>query len=201
MDEVKSLLGWESQATESSGLLPYSTSTSDESSTNSGEEGGWLYGHFLACSTWLENALSLSYSQRMTGFFITSIAGVFMFGLCVMYLPSMVLGSPQKFAFAYSFGNVFLFLSGMFLIGPVKQFQSMFGKERWLATLIYMFSIVLTFYTIFQSPSALIVGPLLLFQVLALLWYIGSYIGVVKTCMQWTGSSLFRRTAGSLLPL
>ena len=53
---------------------------------------------------------------------------------------------PKMFAKWYTLGSLLLLSSTFFLMGPLKQIQTMFQRERAPATIVYIVSIIGTLY-------------------------------------------------------
>ena len=55
-----------------------------------------------------------------------------------------ILSNPASFALPYTLGNLFSVGSTAFLMGPSQQLRSMFAKERWGASVLYILTLAAT---------------------------------------------------------
>jgi fumarate reductase subunit D len=77
-------------------------------------------------------------------------------------------------------------ISTLFLVGPTKQFKNMMHPSRYIATLIYIITMVLTLYCALKLKR---IGPTLvcvMIQTAALVWYGASYIPFAQRCIRKT---------------
>lgn len=72
-----------------------------------------------------------------------------------------------------------------FLTGPIKQLKKMFEPVRLVATLVYLFMIILTLVAglFFKSPILAIIC--IIMQYLAMAWYSISYIPYARFVFLW----------------
>lgn len=119
----------------------------------------------------LQEASTLNKTQRMLGFGVCFTMGM----LLSMLSPYFIL-RPVKLATSLTLGNALSIGSMMFLMGPMKQCQSMMDSKRRTATLIYMASLVMTLLAAFLVKSRLLCLVCIVVQYSALLWYSLSYI-------------------------
>lgn len=98
-----------------------------------------------------------------------------MFALAFFFLP-MVLLYPSKFATSFTFGSICFMSAFAIWNGPKPTLRSLFSRERWFFTLVYVASIVATLYSalILRNYLAVIVSASA--QTVALLWYGATYI-------------------------
>mmetsp|Transcript_85388 Transcript_85388/g.227680 ORF Transcript_85388/g.227680 Transcript_85388/m.227680 type:complete len:229 (+) Transcript_85388:1-687(+) len=94
---------------------------------------------------YVEEAMTMSYKNRLIGFGICLASGIFFTALSMLMLPFIVL-KPHKFALSYSIGNLLMMSSTLFLVGPKRQFQNMFSGERAMASGAYFGSMIGTIY-------------------------------------------------------
>ena len=92
---------------------------------------------------------TLTRTQRLYGFGLTFVIGWVLNLISVFALPQIVL-HPEKFALLYTVGNIVSLCSTAFLWGPMQQIKDMFKPIRMGATIIYLLSMVLTFYCAFK---------------------------------------------------
>mmetsp|Transcript_12657 Transcript_12657/g.20274 ORF Transcript_12657/g.20274 Transcript_12657/m.20274 type:complete len:211 (+) Transcript_12657:54-686(+) len=118
----------------------------------------------------------MSYMQRMAGFIMTLIAGLVMMGLASMYLPMVLIGMPQKFAFTYAVSNLLLLTSSCFMVGPKKQIENMMQSHRAFAAVGWLTSTLGLLYVVWRMRFFVYVATALSVQVVCLLYYVGTYL-------------------------
>eukprot|EP00668_Euglena_longa_P017209 GGOE01021572.1.p1 GENE.GGOE01021572.1~~GGOE01021572.1.p1 ORF type:complete len:168 (+),score=28.68 GGOE01021572.1:61-564(+) len=126
---------------------------------------------------------SLSKKQRILGFVMCTAMGTICFFLAVLFAPAIVL-VPKKFAFFFTFGNLFLISSTLFLVGPTRQFRSMMEASRLQATVIYFLSLSMTLVSALRFGSTLLVLVFTCMQIMAMVWYCLSYIPFARTLVR-----------------
>jgi len=126
---------------------------------------------------------SLTKKQRIIGFVMCTGMGAVCFFLAVMFAPAIVL-VPKKFAFFFTFGNLFLVASTLFLVGPHRQMRSMMEANRLQATIIYFFSLGMTLLAALRLGSTLLVLVFTCIQLLSMVWYCLSYIPFARTIVK-----------------
>mmetsp|Transcript_12658 Transcript_12658/g.20275 ORF Transcript_12658/g.20275 Transcript_12658/m.20275 type:complete len:173 (+) Transcript_12658:54-572(+) len=114
----------------------------------------------------------MSYMQRMAGFIMTLIAGLVMMGLASMYLPMVLIGMPQKFAFTYAVSNLLLLTSSCFMVGPKKQIENMMQSHRAFAAVGWLTSTLGLLYVVWRMRFFVYVATALSVQVV---WYYYCY--------------------------
>lgn len=72
----------------------------------------------------------------------------------------------------------------MFLAGPMRQLKSMFSEGRWIATLVYLLSMILTIVVAVVLKSGILVIFCCLIQFCAMWWYFLSYIPFARTAIR-----------------
>ncbi|GAB5368547.1 hypothetical protein AAMO2058_001328700 [Amorphochlora amoebiformis] len=119
------------------------------------------------------------------GSFLSFLSGIFVLKITTQ---------PEIFAILFTAGNLVSLAGTTFLWGPCAQCKKMWDSERWLATTIYLSSMVVTLVCAFVVPvpyNVVAVIFSLLFQYCALIWYSASFIPcgrkilkkiVVKVC-------------------
>eukprot|EP00668_Euglena_longa_P017210 GGOE01021573.1.p1 GENE.GGOE01021573.1~~GGOE01021573.1.p1 ORF type:complete len:143 (+),score=16.98 GGOE01021573.1:61-489(+) len=100
-----------------------------------------------------------------------------------LFAPAIVL-VPKKFAFFFTFGNLFLISSTLFLVGPTRQFRSMMEASRLQATVIYFLSLSMTLVSALRFGSTLLVLVFTCMQIMAMVWYCLSYIPFARTLVR-----------------
>mmetsp|Transcript_12380 Transcript_12380/g.15354 ORF Transcript_12380/g.15354 Transcript_12380/m.15354 type:complete len:184 (+) Transcript_12380:166-717(+) len=130
---------------------------------------------------------TMSYQQRLHGFGICFLLGFLMSFLSSFSLMS---GNLKGFAFIYTTGNLIALAGSMFLVGPIRQIKSMCEKHRWIASTVYLGTLLLTLFFAMKGSSILIVMPFLLIQWSAGVWYCASYIPFARNAIQQCVNSL-----------
>lgn len=118
---------------------------------------------------------SFSKKQRIIGFMTSLGLGLFCFGMAVSFLPMLVI-NPRKFSLLFSLGSAFTLSSFSFLWGPYNHVVHLLSKDRLPFTTIYISSLALTLYFAMGLQSAILTPIAACIQVMALVWFIVSYI-------------------------
>jgi len=118
---------------------------------------------------------SLTKKQRIIGFMTSLVFGMICFGLAVSFLP-MLLINPRKFSLLFSLGSAFTLSSFSFLWGPYNHLVHLLSRERLPFTSIYLSSLILTLYFAMGLQSAILTPIAACAQVVALVWFVVSYI-------------------------
>jgi hypothetical protein len=145
-------------------------------------------------TTWMEafsqemnGLVSLTATQRMYGFAICFVLGAIMVLISLGFLPSILLPPAMRaFALFYTIGSLLVLTSTFFIIGPIRQLKLMFTSERIVPSLIYIVSMLLTLLVVLELRSVIFVILLLVIQVIALGWYILTYIPFGQSFMLTT---------------
>jgi len=136
------------------------------------EDSGW----FGAAKTPENSYLpSLSKKQRILGFMTSILLGLICFGLAISFLPMLVI-NPRKFSLLFSLGSVFTISSFSFLYGPYNHLVHLFSKERLPFTVVYFITLSATLYFAMGLQSAILTPIAAVLQVIALAWFVISYI-------------------------
>ncbi|CAG2108218.1 unnamed protein product [Medioppia subpectinata] len=106
---------------------------------------------------------SLSRTQRVIGFIST------------FYIPLLVF-KARKFALLFTFGSLFIVLSFSVLWGPISHMKHLFSQQRLPFTLTYFGSLFMTLYFALKVQSTVLTALFAVIQVIALLWYVVSYL-------------------------
>lgn len=124
---------------------------------------------------------SLTMQQRVIGF----VCCVVFAGL-LSTLSFVVLFQKEYLTFGVlnTVANIFALGSSLFLAGPKKQVKKMFEETRYIATSVYLLTMVFTFIAALwiKSPPLTIVSVIV--QYLALVWYGLSYIPGARTVIK-----------------
>jgi len=118
---------------------------------------------------------SLSKKQRIIGFMTSLVFGTICFGMAVSFLPLLVI-NPRKFSLLFSLGSVFTLSSFSFLWGPYNHLVHLLSKERLPFTVTYITTLALTLYFAMGLQSAILTPIAACAQVVALVWFVVSYI-------------------------
>lgn len=101
--------------------------------------------------------------QRITGFAICFGCGYLMTFMSFRLFVKLVEGNPAPFVFLYSSGNLLSLMSSMFLVGPSKQFKSMFDEKRQTTSIIYLVTLTCSIAVCFvPMPTGPKIGLLVL---------------------------------------
>jgi hypothetical protein len=132
---------------------------------------------------------NLTWSERLRGYMVCSCIGYFITFGSVIRINEALHGDPTLLAFFISLGNILSLTSSFFLSGPYKQWENMINEKRFIASTIYILSIlsvlILIFIPAFNGKAVLII-VLLIIQFISWLWYTISYIPyareTIKAC-------------------
>ncbi|KDR21649.1 protein transport protein SFT2 [Zootermopsis nevadensis] len=159
-------------------------------------------------ATWLSEAQkdccpSLSRIQRITGFCLCILLGLLCFVLAAMYTPVLLL-KARKFALLYTMGSLFTICSFSFLWGPLNHLQHLFSRDRLPFTAAYFGTLFATLYFALQVQSTPLTVLCAVGQIVALLWFLVSYIPGGQTGLQFCTrmfSSAVTSTVSKTLPV
>ena len=136
----------------------------------------------------------LTFRQRLFGFALCFCVGVTLSVTSLFSFSQLLLGHPTPFAIKYTFGNALSLVSMCFLVGPWRQLRNMTSSTRWIAALIYVVAMGLTFVSclVFKARGekigALVVLICIVVQFCAMTWYALSYIPfgrrLFKSCLR-----------------
>lgn len=156
------------------------------------------------CEKWLDSVLpSLTKKQRIFGFMTSLGLGLFCFSFSTVYIPFLLL-KARKFALLFSMGSLFTMSGFSFLWGPYSHFKHLISRERLPFTFTYTLTLTLTLYFAMGLQNYILTVMAAVCQVLALLWFVVSYIPGGQTGLRFFSricTSLFSRTARSSLPI
>jgi hypothetical protein len=117
----------------------------------------------------------MSYQTRVYGFVGCFAMGTFLSISSSFFVP-MILLKPAKFAVPYTLGNVLSVLSSLFLVGPRRFFNTMFGEDRRVASIVYLTTLLLTLVAALILHSGLLTFAFIFIQFASYLWLMASYI-------------------------
>jgi len=118
---------------------------------------------------------SLTKKQRVLGFIGCLLMGTFCFSLASLYIPFLIM-KARKFALLYTMGSIFIISSFSLLWGPVHHVKHLLSVERLPFTVAYFGTMFATLYFALSVQSTTFTIMFAVGQVLALVWYIVSYI-------------------------
>ncbi|KAG5507780.1 hypothetical protein JIQ42_08069 [Leishmania sp. Namibia] len=116
---------------------------------------------------------SLNFKQRVQGCLGCAALGAL---LLVLSWVTVLLADYVFFGVLFTLGSLMCLGSTLFLAGPARQLKSMFSEGRWVASTVYVITMVLTILCAVLLHSALLTILACIVQFLALAWYILSYI-------------------------
>eukprot|EP00933_Yihiella_yeosuensis_P000847 TRINITY_DN101333_c0_g1_i1.p1 TRINITY_DN101333_c0_g1~~TRINITY_DN101333_c0_g1_i1.p1 ORF type:complete len:273 (+),score=35.60 TRINITY_DN101333_c0_g1_i1:42-821(+) len=106
----------------------------------------------------------------------------------------------ERFATLYTIGNLTSLASTLFLAGPARQLRRMGDENRWVASMSFLGSMVLTLIVALETTHFPLRGLLLLFliivQWLALSWYVLTYIPFGRRMVRTALSSCWSYCTG-----
>ena len=172
-----------------------STPSSPSESSTSASSTYWFPSSSSSNGNNEDDSSWLSRKQRILGFVLCLIGGVVCFGMASLYLPVLLL-KARKFALLFSLGSLFVISSFSFLWGFAEHMKHLFSRERFPFTSVYFTTLFLTIYFALGLRSTLLTIISSIFQVLALMWYIISYLPGGQRGLS-IFSKLFYRTASS----
>lgn len=191
-----------SSASSFSKLLNGETKTkwfsTSQDSTQTEDSGGWFSDaqHDPLLS-------SLSKKQRIVGFMGCILMGVLCFVMAGFYAPVLLL-KARKFALLYTLGSLFIVCSFSLLWGPVNHVKHICSAGRLPFTSVYFGSMFATLYFALSVRSTALTALFAAIQVIAVVWYIVSYIPGGQTGLKFFGkifSYTFTKTVQKTLPV
>ncbi|XP_046850612.1 protein transport protein SFT2-like [Xenia sp. Carnegie-2017] len=146
----------------------------DNSGTDAESNGWWssISNKAQEPDPWLPG---LTKTQRIVGFFLCLLLGVFCFGMAAMIIPFIILKS-RKFVALYTMGSVFTLGSFSLLWGPYHHLKHLLSLERLPFTTMYFGSMFTTLYVAIFIKSTFLTLICAIIQVITLTWYIVSYL-------------------------
>ncbi|KAL4221810.1 hypothetical protein ACF0H5_020064 [Mactra antiquata] len=145
----------------------------------------------------------LTKKQRILGFVICLLLGTFCFSLACLYIPLLVL-KARKFAMLYSVGSLFIIGSFSMLWGPMNHVKHLLGRERLVFTSVYFGTMFATIYFSIWVRSTVLTVIFAVMQILALIWYIVSYIPGGQTGLKFFSKVFYSaasKTTEKILPV
>ncbi|CAO3589261.1 unnamed protein product [Absidia cylindrospora] len=147
-----------------------------------------------------ESWYQLSRVERVIAFALCLGLGILCFFLAFTLFLFLIPIAPGKFAATFTLGSILLLVSIAMLRGPWAHIKHMVTVERLPFTISYLGSMALTLYASLGARNYILTIIFAIIQILALAWYIGSYIpGGVSTLRY--GTAYIGRRATSILPI
>ncbi|XP_033642209.1 protein transport protein SFT2-like [Asterias rubens] len=146
---------------------------------------------------------TLSKRQRILGFMTCLAAGAFCFVLASVYAPFIVV-KARKFALLYTMGSLFTISSFSLLWGPWYHIKHLFSSQRLPFTIVYFTTMFLTLYFAMAKQATIPTAVCAICQVVALFWYIVSYIPGGQTGLKFFSKlckAAASKTLSSALPV
>ncbi|CAO3646825.1 unnamed protein product [Cunninghamella blakesleeana] len=141
----------------------------------------------------------LSRVERIMAFALCLALGILCFFLAFSFFLVIIPISPGKFAATFTLGSILILVSIALLRGPWSHIKHMMSMERLPFTVTYVGSMVLTLYMSLGLRNYILTIVFSILQMIALAWYVGSYIpGGVSTLRY--GTAYVGRRAASILP-
>ncbi|KAG5487086.1 hypothetical protein LSCM1_07758 [Leishmania martiniquensis] len=116
---------------------------------------------------------SLTFKQRVQGCLVCAALGAV---LLILSWVTVFSADYVFFGIFFTLGSLMCLGSTLFLAGPARQLRSMFSEGRWIASTVYIITMVVTILCAVLLHSALLTILASIVQLLALTWYILSYI-------------------------
>lgn len=145
----------------------------------------------------------LSKSQRIIGFFLCLLIGLFCFGVAGLCTPFLIL-KIRKFVLLYTLGSLFTIGSFALLWGPVNHIKHIFSYGRLPFTFAYFGAMFATLYSALVIKSTTITLIFATLQIVSLAWYIFSYIPGGTTGLKFFSklfASFCTKTVSKALPI
>lgn len=121
----------------------------------------------------IKNTLEVEKSYKT--FFIFIMVGIGLIFLSMIFLPAIVL-APQKFVGLFSLGSIIILLSFIFVYGTYGYLELLFSPTRVTFTLMFIFSLFISFYFSFIRSNYLISLVCSLVQMITLIIFTLSFI-------------------------
>ncbi|CAF4843057.1 unnamed protein product, partial [Rotaria sp. Silwood1] len=88
---------------------------------------------------------ALSRKQRILGFMVCLVMGIFCMLLATLYIPVIVI-KARKFALLFSFGSLFFLSSFSMLWGPTNHLKHLTNVDRLPFSISYLVTLICTIY-------------------------------------------------------
>jgi hypothetical protein len=130
---------------------------------------------------------TLTYKQRIIGFVCCFALAII---LGIISWISLFNGDIPVFAIIFTCSSLTSVASSLFLTGPMKQLKKMFEESRWIATLVFLVSMVMTLISAFVIKIPALCVVFCIIQYLAMLWYTISFIPFARTAVKNIAASI-----------
>jgi hypothetical protein len=157
------------------------SSSSDQQAVNDEESAGLM--------SWASSKLSetVETKERFTTFAILAIGGAICMIFAFTFLPFVIL-SPHKFALLFTLGSALMLASFSFLRGHVAFIKHLSSMDRLPFSGSYVISLIGTLYSSLVMGSYLLTMIFSIIQVVALLYFLVSYIPGGVSALTFIGS-------------
>lgn len=143
----------------------------------------------MKSGTMVLGCVEFEFTQRMVLGIGFLVAGLLLLGIAPLFIKV-----PTNFVWTYGFANIFVLVSCVFLIGPVRQLRVLVhDKMKVLAVGMYVCGMIAALIAALKVKMVVMTLFFVAFQLCSAFWYLGSYIPYVQTCIS--------KTVGSVLPL
>ncbi|KAL1927881.1 hypothetical protein VTP01DRAFT_3286 [Rhizomucor pusillus] len=142
----------------------------------------------------------MSRVERIMAFALCLGLGIACFFLAFLLFLPMIAVFPGKFAATFTLGSILILVSVALLRGPMQHLRHMMSVERLPFTLTYLGTMALTLYCSLGVRSYILSIISAILQIVALVWYFGSYIPGGVTTLRY-GTAYIGRQAASILPI
>jgi flagellar biosynthesis protein FlhB len=133
---------------------------------------------------------SLNFKQRLQGCAVCGGIGLI---FLILSWVTVFLMQYALFGVLFSVGSLALLGSTFFLAGPLRQLKNMFSEGRWIASTVYIITLVLTIVCAVVLGSGILTIIMCIIQLGALAWYILSYIPFARDAVKAAISSLLNK--------
>lgn len=159
-------------------LPTYNTSTGGIAATS--EEPSWF---------------QLSRVERIIGFLCCLGASILCFVLSFFLFPVLAL-KPRKFGLLWSMGSLLFVISFGILQGPVSYIRHLLSRERFIFTIVFFGSVLLTIYTSVVLKSTILTIFASIIEIFSVLYYTVSYFPFGAGALTWFTSYIMGYLGG-----
>ncbi|RKP10090.1 Got1/Sft2-like family-domain-containing protein [Thamnocephalis sphaerospora] len=146
-----------------------------------------------------ESWFGLTRWQRMVGFVICMATGCIFFIVAFFTLPWLII-APRKFATSFTLGSIMVMISFALYKGPQAHMAHLISRERLPFTITYLGSMILTLYFSLGLQSFFPTLIAAIVQVIALVWYLVSYLPGGHATLSY-GTRALGRSVSNILPI
>ncbi|GFS20203.1 vesicle transport protein [Elysia marginata] len=160
----------------------------------------------LLSSKWFSSAEDIEdkpQTEAADGWFSKAQSDPLLPSLAGLYIPLLAL-KARKFALLYSLGSLFVISSFALLWGPMNHLKHLFSVSRLPFTTGYFGTMFATLYFAMWVKSTIFTVFFAILQIVALVWYITSYIPGGQTGLKFFTSIFYgaaSKTVGKALPI